>query len=151
MSEPDLNGAPDAPYAEPLPREWLPEAVAPEGDAVWEARAERIVGAAESEWARFDARTTPWIPAIGGWLRPAVALAAGAAALLFAVSDRVARAVPAADALALGVVVANGDPAALWAALGVSADPVLALLTLEDHEAWLVTTSPTDPATGDIR
>lgn len=52
--------------------------------------------------------------------------------------------------MALGLVASDGDPVVLWAALGVSADPVLALLSFEDHSPWLAATSSAAPSTGGI-
>jgi hypothetical protein len=154
MNDPNLSAAPDAPHAQPLPSEWLPDGAPPDSDPVWGVRTERILGAAELEWARLVARqqTTAWLSEMGSWLRPAAVLAAAAAALLFATSDRVTYAGPAisADDVALRLVAAEGDPVAIWTTLGVTADPVLALLTLEDHTAWM-TGGPPQPPAGDRR
>jgi hypothetical protein len=151
----DSSAAPDAPHAEPLPREWLPEGVAPEGDGVWEARTARILARTELAWEHAAARrtTTSWLTELGRWLSPAAALAASAAALLLAAANRAAPIgpTPSADAAALSLITADGDPVVLWATLGVTADPVLALLTLEDHTAWTTQADPLRPARGERR
>ena len=145
----DSSTVPDAPYAEPLPREWLPEGVAPEGDAVWEARTERILALTEHAWPAEARRTTTrWLPELSRWLSPAAALAASAAALLLAAGNRASVPAQDADAAALSLITADGDPVALWATLGVTADPVLALLTLEDHTAWTARADAARPDTG---
>ncbi len=140
---------------DPLPRDWLPEALPPENHVVWETRASRILLTADRE--SLDRRServgaAPWLWEIGSWLRPAAALAAAALGLLFVWPDSRASADPAraADEMALGLVASGGEPAALWAALGVPADPVLALLTLEDHSAF-VGAAPPGPAEGEPR
>jgi hypothetical protein len=140
----------------PLPGEWLPDASPPEDHVVWETRTARILVSAEREWTVLQSvgiGAAPWLSEIGSWLRPAAVFAAAAVALLFALPDSRAHIEPAltADEMALGLVAAGGEPAALWATLGVPADPVLALLTLEDHSALVVGTGPTNPAEGDIR
>jgi len=146
---PDSSVAPDAPYAEPLPREWLPEGAAPHGDAVWEARAASILALTEHAW-RAEARraATPWLMELGRWISPAALLAASAAVLLLVAGNQ-APSTPHEDAAALSLITADGDPVALWATLGVPADPVLALLTLEDHTAWTSRVDAARPATGE--
>jgi hypothetical protein len=141
---------------DPLPRDWLPDALPPENHVVWEGRASRILTSTEGEWrvrrsAGVDA--APWLWEMGNWLRPAAALAAAAVGLLVVVPDSPADIEPAqaADEMALGLVASGGEPAALWAALGVPADPVLALLTLEDHSAFVAGAGVMDPAGGEIR
>ena len=140
-----------------LPREWLPEALPAEGHPVWELRAARIVAAAEPELARLEHRAGggagSWLSEMGGWWRPAAALAAAAVGLLFVVADP-----PPPDSTALStegvaltLIVADGDPVALWAALGVPADPVLALLALEDHGAPAAPENPATAPGGGIR
>jgi hypothetical protein len=80
-----------------------------------------------------------------------LALAAGAAALFFAV-DRPAPSPGAPlDAIALTLVAAEGNPAALWQSLGVRADPVLAHIAMEDHDAFLDPAGPVTPADGGNR
>ncbi|MEX2466764.1 MAG: hypothetical protein WD995_07630 [Gemmatimonadota bacterium] len=120
----------------PLPREWLPEPLPPEGDASWEARVARIMAAAERQTGAGGAS---WWAELARWWGPTAALAAAAvAALVFVVADTPRPESPSTEpteGLALTMIAADGDPVALWAALGVAADPVLALLTLEDHSA----------------
>jgi hypothetical protein len=146
----DSSAAPDVPHAKPLPREWLPEGAAPDGDAVWEERAARILARTELAWEHREAPRTPWLTDLGRWLSPAAALAASAAALLLAAGNRAVydRTTPDADAVALSLITADGDPVALWATIGVTADPVLALLTLEDHTVWTARADPATPAGG---
>lgn len=141
---------------DPLPREWLPDALPPENHVVWEARASRIVTSAEREWVvrpSAGAGAAPWLLEMGKWLRPAAALAAAAIGLLFVMPDSPAEIEPgqSADEMALDLVASGGEPAALWGALGVPADPVLALLALEDHSAFVVGSGATDPARGETR
>ena len=139
----------------PLPRDWLPEAHPPAEDPAWEGKIARILAAADPELVRRADGTRPgalsrWTE-VGDWWRPALALAAGAAALFFAV-DRPApsRGAPL-DAIALTLVAAEGDPAALWQSLGVRADPVLAHIAMEDHDAFVDPAGPRTPADGEIR
>lgn len=139
----------------PLPRDWLPEAHPPAEDPAWEGEIARILVAADPELVRRAGGTRPaalprWTE-VGEWWRPALAVAAGAAALFFVV-DRPAPtpAVPL-DAIALTLVAAQGDPAALWQSLGVRADPVLAHIAMEDHDAFVDPAGPRTPADGEIR
>lgn len=118
----------------PLPRAWLPAATAPESAPEWQERAARIVAAAEPSLHRLgDLR--PAVDAsvaglLGSWWRPAAALAAAAAALLLLLDPRNP---PASSPgwSSLSVVAAAGEPVALWDALGIEADPVLALIALQ--------------------
>jgi hypothetical protein len=128
--------------------------VAPEGDAVWEARTARILALTEHAWPAQDRRTTnSWLAELGRWLSPAAALAASAAALLLAAGNRgtPVQPGPLEDAATLSLITADGDPVALWATLGVTADPVLALLTLEDHTGWTGGADAARPARGEGR
>jgi hypothetical protein len=130
----------------PLPRDWLPEPLPPEGDASWEARIARIMAATERQ---TGAGVPSWLSEMGRWWQPTAALAAAAVvALLFVVADNPRSESPAGptEGLALTVIAADGDPVALWAALGVTADPVLALLTLEDPGAAAAPSEPAPPA-----
>lgn len=117
----------------PLPRSWLPDPVAPEGDGVWDARAARIVAATDIEWEQALAAVPgSWVTELGRWWRPTVALAAAAAALLLMTDGPPSRSGGAPpDGAALDLIASDGDPVALWAAVGVDADPVLALIALE--------------------
>jgi len=135
MKHDEKNGMPP-----PLPREWLPEAQAPEGHFQWTIRAERVMAAAGPELARLAGRgranELPWWAVLGDWLRPTAALGAAAAALLILMAPRAPAAGPPMDVLTLNIVAAKGDPAALWKARGVGADPVLALVAFEDHGSF---------------
>lgn len=118
---------------------WLPDPIQPEDHPEWDRRTARILAAAEPGLARSAGRpataTEAWLYELGGWWRPVAALAAAAVAFLLLVTEN-PRPGPNAtepDAMALTILASDGDPTAIWAALGVPADPVLALLTLEDH------------------
>lgn len=143
--------------AAPLPKEWLPKAAPPDGHTEWEARTARIMSAVGPEWARLRlggrAMGPSWLAEMGRWLRPAAALAAAGAGLLLWVTKPPAPSATflSAENVALGLVVSDGDPVALWAALGVQADPVLALLTFEDHRALRAPTGPSTPSEEAIR
>jgi hypothetical protein len=151
----DMGDTPDIAGEAPLPREWLPDGVEAEGHEVWEARTARVLAFTSLEWRRAEgrARAMPWLTEVGHWVGPAAALAAAAAALLLVGSNRAATLgrTPQADAVALSLVATGGDPVALWAALGVNADPVLALLTLEDHTGWMSRPDRAGPGPGDVR
>jgi hypothetical protein len=141
---------------DPLPREWLPEALAPESHAVWDAHTARVLAAAEREWQIREsgvAGVASWLSEMGGWLRPVAALAAAAVVLAVVLTDRRTLVAPsqAADDMALELVASGGEPSALWATLGVRADPVLALLALDDHSAFVVQADPTEPTPGEPR
>jgi hypothetical protein len=126
----------------PLPREWLPEPSPREGDASWEPRVARILAA--TDWHPRSTEAALWGD-LARWWRPSAALAAAAAAaLVFVVAD-VPRPEPTSapsGGLALTMIASDGNPVALWAALGIAADPLLALLVLEDPSA---TAAPADP------
>jgi hypothetical protein len=132
---------------------WLPEALPPTSHPEWEARLERLLQAAGPELARLQRQARdlpePWLSEMARWWKPAAALAAASVAFLLMVVDpRPAITTGAGDdAMVLTIVASQGDPTALWAALGVPADPVLARLALEAHEALV--TQP--PAPGDPR
>lgn len=114
-----------------LPREWLPDASAPEYAVEWDVLARGIVAAAAPalEGIAGDAGNG-WHLVLGSWLRPAVALAAAAALIAFA-ADRARPAGPGRQSLPLTVLAAGGDPAVLWESVGVRADPVLGLIALQ--------------------
>lgn len=153
----------------PLPREWLPPSLSPEGSPEWETRAARIMTAAGPGLARLQAgvgvasgsgltrasrRTAidanSWWSEVGRWWKASAALAVASLALLLAVVDRPHTGAPevTGDALALGFVMAGGDPAGFWHALGIPADPVLALLALEDHRPLIAPARPDGPPEG---
>jgi hypothetical protein len=122
----------------PLPRDWLPEAAAPEGTPEWETRAARIIAAAGPAIDRL-ANRDPRVEAtlstqLGSWWKPAVALAAAAAAMLFVLDQPQAIRESGRGALALGIVAADGEAAGLWQGLGIDADPVLALIALQQPD-----------------
>jgi hypothetical protein len=126
---------------DPVPRGWLPDALPPDGDPAWDARVARIMAASQPELARLAAAgvgegAAPWWSEMGKWWRPAAALAAAAIAALLLVVERPAGRSAPPEAVALTLIAAEGDPVALWAMLGVRADPVLALLAFEDHDGF---------------
>jgi len=140
----------------PVPREWLPEAMPPEGHPVWELKVARIMATAGAELGRLadgaGASRASWLSEMGNWWRPAAALAAAALALLATVDDpRSASPAIPPQAVSLGLIVADGNPTALWAALGVPADPVLAILVFEDHAAMAAPAGPVRPSGGGIQ
>jgi len=123
--------------------QWLPTGLPPAAHPVWEARVSRTLVATESAMVRLEhgflTGEGSWWWEMGRWWQPAAVLAAAAIALLITVSDRE---VPGsgddpAHGVALTLIASEGDPVALWEALGIPADPVLALLTLEAHSAPL--------------
>lgn len=121
-----------------LPREWLPEPVAPAdgGDAPeWELRLERLMRAAEPRLADL-ARATWWANLGAAW-KPALAAAAVAAGVLV-LGLRAGPAPgtpspPAAETFALTTVTDGGSAASLWRGLGAEADPVLAQVVLQEE------------------
>lgn len=125
---------------DPLPPDWLPEPAGPsEGSAAWEAEVRRVVEAAAP---RLEARRSDdgaadpggsgaWA-GLGRLLRPAAGLAAAATLALFAVGPERADRPPSRSA-ALAAVASGGEPVALWRASGTEADPVLALIALEEE------------------
>lgn len=131
---------------------WLPDPVPPEEDPEWGRRVARILVAAEPRFARMAGgtpqATETWLSEMGGWWRPVAAFAAAAVAFLLFVTEAPRPGTDAIepDAMVLTILASNGDPAAIWAALGVPADPVLALLTFEDHDAFA--TPPETPREG---
>jgi hypothetical protein len=121
---------------QPLPRDWLPDASAPDGAPEWDVTLQRILAAAEPSLRQLqDASTASdvtWSAVLGSWWKPAAAIAAAAALLLLLdgrdTEDRAAQGV-----LPLSVMAAQGDPFALWQSLGIEADPVLALIALQQE------------------
>jgi hypothetical protein len=109
----------------PLPREWLPEATAPEGAPEWEARLERITALAEPALRRLAG---PWSSLLGVWWKPAAALVAAAALALALSPDGQDASLP------LSVIARDGGPLVLWERVGIEADPVLALIALAQSE-----------------
>lgn len=137
----------DGNRTDPLPPDWLPEPSVPSADdPAWEARARRVVRAADPELERRRAESASragersgrsgeagWWTGLGRWLGPAAGLAAAAALLLAALGPGPSAREPATSA-ALAAAATDGDPAALWRAAGTEADPVLALIALEPEE-----------------
>lgn len=123
----------DTPRA--LPRDWLPEATPSEDDPQWEFRAQRVVAAAGPSLRRLGERrsvTDAWSTRLGAWWKPAAVLATAAAAL-FALRDPPGtRGESDHGSLPLSVVAAGGEPFALWEAAGIAADPVLALIAMQE-------------------
>ncbi|MCA1789292.1 MAG: hypothetical protein LC667_05370 [Thioalkalivibrio sp.] len=123
--------------------EWLPDPIPPENDPEWDRRVARILAAAEPALARMAGRsataTEAWLSEMGGWWRPVAALAAAAVAFLLLVTEAPGPGpnAPEPDAMTLTILASDGDPTAIWAAMGVPADPVLALLSLEDHSTFM--------------
>jgi hypothetical protein len=119
-----------------LPGEWLP-APLPAADAQeWSVRRERIVRCAEPALETLRAcgsySVAEPIDALAAWWKPAVGLAAAAALVLFTLEMRR----PDSDidhSLALSFLAADGSPVALWNAAGIQADPVLALVALQEQ------------------
>ena len=120
----------------PLPREWLPRATPPEGGPDHEAMVARVMAAAEPALGRLGKarpREAAWPAVLGSWWRPAAALAAVAAALLL-LSDAVpGERQPDAGAVPLSLLASRGDPGAFLEQLGIEADPVLALIALQEE------------------
>ncbi len=120
----------------PLPRDWLPDATTPEGAPEWEVRLERIVSAAEPMLGMRGKRGSEigvaW-STIGSWWKPAAALATAAAASLFMLYPPKTLRDSGHGWLPLSVMAAEGEPFALWEGLGIDADPVLALIALQQH------------------
>lgn len=144
---------------ERLPREWLPDALAPAhgaGAAEWEDRLQRLMRAAEPALAeleraagspapesrgeepvgsrRAEAALPWWAVLAGAWRLAIPAAAAAAAALVLALRLVVGSAASQAaspDAFALTAITGGGEAAALWQGAGSEADPVLAQLVVQ--------------------
>lgn len=121
----------------PLPREWLPDPHPPEGAPVWDARTRRIMAAAGPEIQRLGSRrsaagATGW-SGIGLWWKPAAALAAAATTLLLLTGRPAEVSEPPPGSIPLSLVASEGDPVALWEALGIRAHPVLARIAIQEQ------------------
>lgn len=118
---------------EPLPRELLPEATAPvTEEALWDERLRNLMAAAEPALAELRRETPPWWEILAAWWRPVAGLVGAAVtALLIVVATAAPRGERAPGAVALAAAATDGAPAALWAALGSEANPVLAAIVLE--------------------
>jgi hypothetical protein len=143
MSDETRDGVP-----EPLPRNWLPEPLPADGEPAWELRVDRIMTSLEPGLGRLAtlARSTaaPWWEVMGSWWRPAAGMAAAAAALLLFAARQAPPTGAGGDAVTLGLIATGGDPVAIWAASGIEADPVLALIAWEGRGLEPETTSPAD-------
>lgn len=132
----------DRQRTDPLPEGWLPGPSGPPADAPeWEARVQRIVAAAGPRLERRRERAErgaagragrAWWAELGLLLRPAAGLAAAAALLLVLLGPSPSPAGDPSASSTLAAVASGGDPAALWRAAGAEADPVLALIALEE-------------------
>lgn len=120
-----------------LPREWLPEPLPANDSPVWDTAAERIMAAVGSELparrSRPELEETPWWWSLGRLSVPAAGLAIAATTLLLLIPPHGPADTPIPEALPLSVAASNGDPAAFFEGLGITADPVLALVTLRMH------------------
>lgn len=144
-------GHPEPGHPTPIPKGWLPSPVPPEDAETWDLQVRRIMAAAAAQDAdatRVDDPRRPFDgpldrpldPSLDRWSgvghfwRHAAVLAAAAIALLFMVDlpEAAPRGTPAS--LSLGLMVAQGDPSALWAVSGVEADPVLALIAAQQAD-----------------
>jgi hypothetical protein len=124
----------------PLPRDVLPDSLPPSSAVVWDSKVRRIMAAADAELRRLGSAgprpDVAWWSGIGLWRKPAAVFAVAAAtALLFVMIGRlsVVRDVQP-DVLTLGLVAADGDPVTLWGAAGIPADPVLALIAVQNPQ-----------------
>jgi hypothetical protein len=117
---------------EPIPRDWLPEPTAPASEEVlWERRLRSLMHSADARLASLREGAPSWREILGAWWRPAAGLTVAASlalALLFGAGSTNAE--PSPGDVALAAAVSGGEPAALWAALGSEADPVLAVIAL---------------------
>jgi hypothetical protein len=129
MTQRSEDGVPRA-----LPRDWLPDPQPPEGAPMWEARTRRIMAVAGPELRRLRSGGSPdevtWWSRTGLWWKPAAALAAASTALLLLVGRPAVFPEPPPGSIPLGLVASDGDPVTLWRALGIQADPVLALIAI---------------------
>lgn len=121
----------------PLPLGWLPDPQPAEGDPKWDERIEGILAAAGPELRTLRSRRSTaeviWWSGMGLWWKPAAALAAASAALLLLVGRPAVFPGPSPGSIPLGLVASAGDPVMLWRALGVQADPVLALIAIQEQ------------------
>ncbi|MFQ6046830.1 MAG: hypothetical protein ACE5PT_10830 [Gemmatimonadales bacterium] len=123
---------------DPLPREWLPEAVAPRGSTdreLWEVRLRRLMRSAEPRLERLGSLGAPWWTLLAAWWKPTLGMAGAAAVILALLVSTVTGGAPAAPegSPTLAAVAGDGEPAALWIGLGGDADPVLAAIALEGN------------------
>jgi hypothetical protein len=139
----------------PLPPEWLPAPQAPEDHPVWRVRADQLMSTAGPELARLAGRRRQeefeWWSVLADWWRPSAALASVAAAVLLFIAPSTPAAVSSGDDLTLRIVAGEGSPVAIWKAIGVGADPVLALLAFENHDTFVASDSEFSDAGGNGR
>ena len=123
--------------AQPLPREWLPDAAAPADAPEWDATLQRILAAAEPALRRLESgdsqRDVTWVTVLGSWWKPAAAIVAAAALLLLLDRPNTAIGESQRGSLPLNVMAAEGEPVALWESVGIDAHPVLALIALQQQ------------------
>ncbi|HUF51003.1 MAG TPA: hypothetical protein VMN60_09235 [Longimicrobiales bacterium] len=115
----------------PLPRDLLPDATAPANAPGWQDRLERIVALNEPQLQRLRAQNEMhWSTQLGHWWKAAAAIVLAATALLLALERPAAR---GQTELPLSVMAADGEPFAIWTGVGLEADPVLALIALQER------------------
>lgn len=129
-----MSARPDEQTPPPLPRVWLPDAAAPADATEWQVMIERIAAASEPGLLRLRDREADvsWPAVLGAWWKPAAVLATAATALLILLDPPVSGG-SASGSLPLSVLAAEGDPVSLWRALGIEADPVLALIAIQEQ------------------
>jgi len=126
-----------------LPRDVLPDSLPPNDAAVWDARVRRIIAAADPDLRRLrsagSSADVAWWSGMAQWRTPAAVFAAVATILLVVMMGRLSvfRDIPP-DELALGLVATDGDPMTLWGAAGIPADPVLALIAVQNPQGVAV-------------
>ncbi len=125
-------------FPDPLPKEWLPPSpVPPEEDSgYWEARIRGMLaeaGPTLASYRRAPTGTPSWLEALTLRWRPAMAgaLALAASAVVALALGAGRRPGTGSGNVVLSAIAGDGEPAALWDGAGVSADPTLAVLTLE--------------------
>jgi hypothetical protein len=108
----------------------------------------RIMAAAEQELRALERRrfeTRGFTPSRATrWWKPAAALALAATVLLLSLMRPPGLAESQPESILLRLVASDGDPVSLWNSLGIQADPVLALIAIQEREAE--TEPPTPPA-----
>jgi hypothetical protein len=138
----------------PLPPGWLPDPNPPDRDPQWDQRIERIMAAAGPELRRLRSRRSAaevtWWSVMALWWKAAGALAVASTALLLVVGRPAASPELPPGSIPLDLVASDGDPVALWRALGIQADPVLAQIAIRGQGDVTVEGAPsTIPAEKD--
>jgi hypothetical protein len=131
----NMRDRPIEEFTDALPRHLLPDALPPSDATELVAMRERIMERAggDLELLRIaGAQQNDWAGVFAAWLRPAAGLACAAGVLLFVMIQSAPAPPRSPGAVALGVLATGGEPVALWNALGVEADPVLALFAYEE-------------------